>query len=457
MKFGGYFNRLFGNRKPDVDGIGPIFITPNEETKYDIDGQIVSVPSKTGQFFPTSKAVIPSNNKSGPEYDVQGASIARFFGSTFNPYSYSTFRDLYKFSEPSFYNDYEETYKQNPFTHMVTHYLLNEIMANGYHFEGPGAKVVEDFFNLDGTREKLNMVLLDAIKKGNGFLDITAKRSKLARTTPILPDNIQIMIDEKTGERTYKQGSVNLNSKFLLHMMVKEETGNPYGISAYRANLLFLTALMDVGGDIMSALKRIAYSPIVANLDLDNITDQDEKKRIMAEWREWLKNTESATQNFAIDKKHSLTLLGQGGGAGARLLPTNDLIEPILSVVLINFGVPLGMFLQTGANKSIIAEQRSAMQRFYEEQRKRFRGYIELKLIPFITTRKTTLVFNKPPLSDDTVQKAFELHLEAVKTGVISSEWVRDQWDIDDTNAPKQIIPQTEKPKSTRETTDEEV
>jgi hypothetical protein len=224
---------------------------------------------------------------------------------------------------------------------------------------------------------------------------------------------------------------ITLKPDFLIHMMVREEVGIPYGISLLRSNIVFLTALMDVGGDIMAALKRVAYAPIVASLDLDAYSDDTEKEKAMDAFALKLKNIQSSTNNFTIDNKHKLELLGQGG-AGARLLPTNDMIEPILSVVLLNFGVPLGMFLQTGANKSIIDEQRAAMQRFYEQLRNKIKFYVETRMIPYITGRNTILVWNKPSITNLDVQNAFKVHITAFEKGLLSAEYIKEHWDIDD-------------------------
>ena len=372
-------------------------------------------------------------------YGVQATSITTFRGETFNPYAFSTFRNLYTYSEPSFYKDYDNSTKTNPFSSMVLEYLMREVFSAGFHFEGPGAKPTEDFFVLDNTRNKIEIAFREALKKGNGFMDVTVKGKKLVRTRVLDPQYINIEFDLKTGDRKYTQQGTGLGQgpmvilkpDLLIHMMLREEVGVPYGISLFRSNIVFLTALMDVGGDIMAALKRVAYAPIIANLDLDSYADDAEKEKAMDAFATKLKNVQSSTNNFTIDKKHKLELLGQGG-AGARLLPTNDMIEPILSVVLLNFGVPLGMFLQTGANKSIIDEQRAAMQRFYEELRNKIKYYVETRMIPYVTGRNTILVWNKPSITNLDVQNAFKIHITAFEKGLLSAEYIKEHWDIDD-------------------------
>lgn len=392
-------------------------------------GHVIRSSPRGGAQIPITDS--PKKNEGGLDLvDVKASSVTRFFGDTYSPYSYSTFRDLYSYTEPSFYRDYEESWKQNPFTHIFVEYMMNMCFANGIRFEGPGAKRCEDFFWEDNTLEKIKMGWREAIKKGNGFMDTGFKGGRIARTRNLVTEDIEVELDEKTGMRLYKQSGTKLKSEFIIHFTVKDEVGNPYGISVLRSSYLFLTALMDVGGDVMAALKRVAYSPIVAKLDLQNF-QEDEKATYLAAWKEKLSNVESATQNFAFDKRHDIGLLGQGS-AGARLLPTNDLIEPIVAIVLMNFGIPLGMYLQTGANKAIIDEQRKAMDRFFEDMRNRIKYQIDTKLIPSITSRNTQVFFNKPPLSSEDTSREFQSLIVGYTAGILSREYILDEMNIDD-------------------------
>lgn len=443
-----------------LDRIKSIFVAPKQPTepkivsgsKKKVAAVLTSpIPSVVTELRPRPEEEI-RRYPQDLAFDIQATSITRFQGETFNPYAYSTFRGLYAYNEPSFYKDYDESYRQNPFTSMVIEYLMHEIFANDFHFEGPGANVTETFFFKDNTREKIKTATREMLKKGNGFMDIALKGQKLVRTRVIDPNSITVDFDSKTGERIYRQSAMGtvkpLNSDYLIHMILKEEVGVPYGISLLRNNIVFLTALMDVGGDIMAALKRVAYAPIIASLDLDWLSDEAEKEKYMAAFRDKLTNVQSSTNNFIIDKKHALSLLGQGA-AGARLLPTNDLIEPILSVVLINFGIPLGIFIQTGANKSIITEQRAAMQRFYDDLRNRIKYYVEMKMIPHITGRDTRLVWNKSPITSPEVQDAMKVHILAYQNGLLSAEYIKDQWDIED-NGTTYALPPTKLKQATQ-------
>lgn len=454
------------------DTLKSFFVGKDEEET----GPKLIKPAMNIGTVPIESPLVPMKSRVDapqPGFDLQATSITRFQQNTFNPYAYSTFRGLFNYTEPSFYRDYDESYRQNPFTSMVVEYLMHEVFANDYHFEGPGGKVVEAFFQLDNTREKIKISTREMFKKGNGFMDKTKKGNKLIKTRVLHTDYITIDFDPKTGDRIYKQtgapgvpvagggtGSmITLKPDFLIHYMLKEEVGIQYGVSLLRNNLVFLTALMDVGGDIMAALKRVAYAPIVANLDLDWLADEKKKEDYITAYKKNLTEVQSATNNFVVDKRHKLELLGSGA-AGARLLPTNQMIEPILSVVLINFGVPLGIFIQTGANKSIIEEQRAAMQRFYEDIRNRIKYYVETKIIPDITGHGTTLVWNKPPITSPEVQAAMSIHIKAFEDGLLSREWILENWDIEDHGtsfaAPPLSMKKTKKPENVKAVVEDE-
>jgi len=412
-------------------------VTPNPDRalsiyKYpSIDSQLVTVDgsNKLSAANITPKD-IGSYELAPTDSEVQATSLTRFFSNEFNPYDYTQFRELQYYDEPSFYNDYDETYKQNPFSHMVINYPLSRIWGTGFHVEGPGAKNIDAFMEIDGTKKKIKAHLKESMKMGNGFLDFKVRGKKLILTRNLVTNTITVELD-KDGNRVYKQNGAALKSEYIWHYTMRDNIGSAYGMSMYRPNLIFLTALYDCGGDIMAALKRTAYSPVVAYVDLNSVADEKTKKAVLTDWQGKLNQTKSATMNYAMDNKHKLELLGQGA-AGAKLLPTNDLIEPIIAIILMNFGIPLGMYLQTGANKSIIEEQRSAMNTFYEEQRMNLKMDIEEKIFPLITSKEAHVVFNKPSLIDDTAQSEFKTYLEAIKLNVISPAWFRNYWDITD-------------------------
>lgn len=373
---------------------------------------------------------------------AEASSLARIWNNTFDPYNRTQLRDLYMYDEPSFYQDYEESYKTNPFTFMLVEYMVTTVLGDGFHFEGPGDNVVENFFRKDETRSKLEMWYRDSVRFGNGMMDFSEKNDRLVGTRNLNPFDILVTVDREImingaqnpnyGKRLYWQTNRQLDGNYIMHGVIKQLTGGAYGMSPLRPNIVFLQALLDCGGDVLSAIKRVGYAPIVARLDLDGYRTEAEKRNAVTAFENSMKDTESAVNNFVIDRRNDLNLLGTGS-AGARLLPVNDLLEPWIAVALRNFGMPIGIFLQQGANKAIVDAQREDVRVVFTALRERFKFDVDNHLLPRITSRETSLVWNKPPPSSPETQSAFKLYLLAFQLGLISKEFILDYFDIEDT------------------------
>lgn len=365
-------------------------------------------------------------------------SNTRFWDSEFSPYYYTRFRGLNDYTEPSFYSDYEESYRTNPFTNMFIEYVVTNTLGNGYHFEGPGANVCERFWEADQTEEKLEMQFRNACIFGNGLMDYTTKgvRGRLVKTRVL--NTYEVVIDVERditksdyGERTYWQGANKLRGTHVNHLLFRELTGQPYGMSILRPNIVFLQALLDAGGDVFSAIKRTAYAPIVVKLDLDGFRTAEEKKDAMDKFEEKMKKQNSAVTNLILDKRHDANLLGVGS-AGARLLPTNQLIEPWIAVVLRNLGMPIGIFLQQGANKAIVQAQREDVRGFFNLIKRRVKNQVDRQLLPRITERRAWLVWDKPPPNTPETQEEMKTIAMMFQLGLISREYFLDVFDIED-------------------------
>lgn len=382
---------------------------------------------------------VPDRIQSKDTYRIEASSIANLFSDIYSPYKMAQVRDLGIYPETYFFDLYEESYVQNPWTHMLVEYVVKHTLGDGYHFEGPGADKVEKFFVQDDTRTKLEMQFRSAVKCGSGIMELVTKGKKgpLVQTRLLNPSKLEIELDDdeksKTyGQRIYKQGQTILNSDNIFHLMVVPEYNRAWPMSLLRPNIVFLTALYDCGGDVFAAIKRAAYSPIIARLDLDNYPTEEEKKKALREFSLKLKDLQSATTNFTLDKRHSLELLSKGG-AGARMMPVNDMIEPWLTVALMNFNMPLGLVLQGGANKAILDGQREDNRIAFSAYRRYFAEQVENKLIPRITGRDCKLVWNKAPPTSPETQAELNSWAKLYQLGVVSKEFILDQMDIEDT------------------------
>jgi len=110
---------------------------------------------------------VPDRIQSKDTYRIEASSIANLFSDIYSPYKMAQVRDLGIYPETYFFDLYEESYVQNPWTHMLVEYVVKHTLGDGYHFEGPGADKVEKFFVQDDTRTKLEMQFRSAVKCGS--------------------------------------------------------------------------------------------------------------------------------------------------------------------------------------------------------------------------------------------------------------------------------------------------
>lgn len=361
----------------------------------------------------------------------------------FDPYDFISRRAYWRYNEYEFYQDYRKMYLQNPWAYMLITYLHGEIFGDGYHFEGDESaiKEVEEFWDEDGTDEKLQQAYLQAVVLGNGFLNLKTKmRGKKLSGTELL-DGEFVRITNEKGKLEYwvdsawlldQSKNMKLREKNIAHFYVRKWPNTPYGMSIMRPNLHLLLSLEDVSGDIAAAIKRMAYSPMVAKLDLENYENDTEKDAAAEAFAKMIHKKQSAIQNYVIDARHDLGIvgtLGGAGGAGAQLLRVTDLIKPLIAVALINFGMPLGYFLQTGANKAIVREQKLGVRKFLESARFSIMRNVNHKMIPLLTDGDCKIVF------DETIDENIRLRkvmLLEYQIGLISKEFFLDMANIDD-------------------------
>lgn len=360
------------------------------------------------------------------------ASGVSFQGKTYTPYD----GDLYKLIEGVVYpqylfHAYDESYRTNPYTRGFVDYLYRHILGSGWHVEGPGANEVEDFFKKDQTVRKLNSgILFSGCLYGNSYMDFRTQgfNGPLSSTKLLKPHDIAVKFEhDKEGyfnyeKREYTQGGRQLRDSHLFHFLLNPAPFEPLSEAPLRPTLLFLTMLHDSNGDIGMAIKRAAYAPYLAKLDLEGLDPKDKKQAIEAFAKE-MEEVQSARTNWVIDQKHDMGFIGAlGGGAGALSMPTNDLLEPVFAISMMAFGIPLGMFLQTGANKAILREQIEDSIIFYNNIRSRFRNEIEELVFPRISDKEVELVWDMPSLSGYEMKETVARLTELINAGIITAD-----------------------------------
>ena len=323
--------------------------------------------------------------------NINNLSTLGDYAPDFDAWDETTRNSLWKYSEVSLYPRYDRLVSQNPYALMVRNFLQAELFGDGFHPEGPDADAIREFYIEDNTIYKTGIAGGDAITFGTGAQDIMYDRrwrKAPSRTRVIDGSTLRFSLDPNTGERMYAQKTksgteVKLDKSLMMTYHMMERPGYAYPMSLYRTNLNFLEALESSGNDVFTVIERIGYAPIIAGLELSDV-DSANQASMVTNFQKKMEKTQTAKQNMVIDKRHELTLLGDGGNS-AQLLDSNKMMIPIISVCLMNFGMPIGFFLQEGSNRSILDQQRDGIRRFIALRRLQIGLEHERKLYPRIT------------------------------------------------------------------------
>src|SRR3972149_3801742 len=277
---------------------------------------------------------------------------------------------------------------------------------------------VEEFFEMDDPRHKLPIMVRQAVVLGNGGGDVAMRGGEVVGTRIIDFESIRMFMTdgviEYTQDRRYiahdtyhatpEMKRIPLRSENLIHLRLKEWPRSPYGMSLFRPNILLFSALDQSSKDIPAALK---------------------------EWSLKFKNVHSATSNIVTDSRHDIGVVGSlgGGGGGANLLPVMALLTPIISVVLMNFGFALGYFLQQGATRAILEEEKELSSHMIARVRGQIAHDLRRTLLTKIADSDVDIVFD---MDDRDWERRSGSLLRPYERGLVSKEFLTDMLDIVD-------------------------
>lgn len=380
------------------------------------------------------KPVAPSTEMGFAQ--LQSKTAGRSYENTVTDYS----RKL----EPALYKLYYTQYVENPFCSALVDYVVDELAGNYEIIMGPSGseadiEKVEEFFYLNGTRQQLRELTLQAILLGNGFGQLEKKKDTIADFDPKKPFNpvfkrvdsetITIERDER-GIETFVQkvgaNTINLKRENLLVMRLKRYPSTPYGLSFLRSSINVIEALNELVRDVPAAIKNFAYIQRVAKLDVDGLDTVDEKIAAINSFTEQFNRVDSATNGIiAHDKNHDIGYMASVGGQGgnhARMMPIMDFIEPLVSFVMLNFLMALGHIQQTGANKAIIEVQEQKAKERLEALQLEWARIIDLELLQYIVSGPRKVMIKHRPSKID-LRSEREIMAVEFQLGLISKEY----------------------------------
>lgn len=303
---------------------------------------------------------------------------------------YKTKATTHRFEEPEFFPEYRRLLMEGGFISTFVRILTNEI-ASRYYFESDdeeALRAVEDFWFENDVADELEEMVLQSILMGTGvgFLETSGQRADNFRRVDVQSVNLErddggeISVEQTNG--TTRRKNITDNSMLLRFFRFPD---TPWGISFVRPMLIGVQGLEDLFRDIPPAIKQLAYVDRVLKLDLDDVNDPAEKKKILQNARDSFAEYDSATTTVVVmDQNNNFGYMGNvegTGGGNRRIDPILPAIKPILLTILMQFNVPVGEFIQEDANRGIMDEQKASARKRVQDMREKFTRTVEKNII----------------------------------------------------------------------------
>ena len=369
----------------------------------------------------------------------------------------TTLKDYRGKEPPKFYDNLLIEYEENDWFSFLVDYLVGELFTD-YEFVGDGADDVRQFFTeVDPLAyDEVEMMGLNVVREGTGALkkywldgelkQIKAMNGRLIRLNLLDkkgkvpskdsaskickgaggPNNIMGQKVSSTSPSTavnevedtkWLQVTVSTDSKFAVNLKtwridnfedyrddqialcrIKRDPRSPYGIPFGRSCFHIIKAMKMIDRDVLSALKANAANLKVIRADLSGL-DSDAAKKTALEnlGKAYDKIATATTGVIAIDNHHEVGYMGTmgTGSRDGRLLSVMEHLEPVVSALLMNFLLSIGLIEQTVANKSLIARQEIRAERQISRYQRAVSRFFETQVFPDITEQDCRLVFCK--------------------------------------------------------------
>ena len=376
--------------------------------------------------------------------------------------------------EPSYYEERYIEYTENEWYSFLIDYLTASLFAD-IKFDGPGKEDVEKFFNStcpDGL-EQIVMAGLEAIRDGTGFIykikdasgklfqlkyfptwdmrmewvnmrpDTDESGQPIARLDGLLDyDDAESSDGEMRWTRVWNKTTntewwfrnyprfreEDYSNPFMAMIKLRESHLSPYGVPLGKSCFHSIKGLKGVNRDVIAALKKVASNILVVRYDTSAYNDS-EKDTALRNMGDSLKGLETATADVIVmDSSHDIGYLSNlenhSGGYDGRLLNIMEHIEPVLSSVLLNYMVALGLVEQTGANKSIIARQIAEGRKILNQYRGIVSRLIKTQILSEITDKDVNVIFETAYDPEHVILM--------YQSGMVSREWSQENMDISD-------------------------
>jgi hypothetical protein len=218
---------------------------------------------------------------------------------------------------------------------------------------------------------------------------------------------------------------------------VLELPDRPEGISFMRTSLNGLAALQElIFMDIPAGVHNFLTVERILQTPLDGYDTPAKQATFMSDLRDHWKNRDPSSIGITVmDNKVKIGYMGVlegSGGSQNRVLDISAFVAPILSIVMLNFMMPLGLILQTGANKSIIKRQQLEANLRMSIIRRRLEEQVYVQAWPDFGLDPTK-VWIEWPKTDTELMDEWVLNREMLDRQIISKEYIRTRYEIKDT------------------------
>jgi hypothetical protein len=383
--------------------------------------------------------------KRRPQYGVVGFSSADDIATTGERYSVYNhkYHKFYKKTELQLMPDYQEQYISNPLATLLIDYVVARL--GEFQLAGDPAQVKKakaHFRELDFKRNFYE-TMKQMVMNGTGIMVKNDIKGRFRRSAT---SQWQITRDDKSGQidytlsegekQTFEWPAGDVRHKDLAVFKVFELPDRPEGISLVRPALPALAALEElVFKDIPAGVHNFLTVERIMKLPLDGYNTPAEQQTFFENMRNrWANRDPSGVGITIIDDKVDVYYMGSEEGTGAsgsRVLPILEFIEPILATVMLNFLMPIGLILQSGANKSIIKRQQMEANLRLEIMRRRLEEQLYAQSWPDmgLDPEKCWIVW---PKTEAELMDEWVVDREMFERRLISKEFVLTKYGIID-------------------------
>lgn len=204
---------------------------------------------------------------------------------------------------------------------------------------------------------------------------------------------------------------------------IRRDPWSPYGIMFGRSCFHVIKSMRSLNRDLIASIKRLAATLLIFKANLDTVEGQAGKQAALETLASAFEDLDAATTGIvAIDERNSVGF--PEGTRTERLIPIMEQLEPVMSALLLNFLVALGIVEQTGANKSLIAKQEIRARKQLREYQAAVARFFQIQVFPEITDKECQMVFD--------TELDPEYWVQFWSTGAVSRERVQDEFSIVD-------------------------